>query len=180
MHLFVFTAVVFIGAQRKDRECRQDYRQVICQAEAPDLDLDIQYGKTNEPMDSLSHASGGDSELDEPMGSRERSCKWWDSESPDDSLTELDEPMDSPGHASCGDSESPDDSLTELESKTNYDDAIILSKAAQMVQMDMMILQFIFKGTLETGCQQNSFPQSLKTLVGMIIGEPNIVMQSSN
>lgn len=66
------------------------------------------------------------------------------------------------------------------ESKTNYDDAIILSKAAQMVQMDMMILQFIFKRTLETGCQQNSFPQSLKSLVGMIIGEPNIVMQSSN
>ncbi|VDI58330.1 Hypothetical predicted protein, partial [Mytilus galloprovincialis] len=100
------TDVVFIGAHLE-----QDYRQVcqVCYmlftltlyyttanilydappAEAPDLDLDIQYGKTDEPMDSLGQASGGDS-------------------------SELDEPMDSPGQASGGDSESSYASSTEL------------------------------------------------------------------
>ncbi|VDI23212.1 Hypothetical predicted protein [Mytilus galloprovincialis] len=65
--------------------------------------------------------------------------------------------------------------------RTNYDDeAILLSKAAQIVRKDMMAMQYIFNGTFKTGCQQNSVPQSWKTLVGMILGGPNIKMQSSN
>ncbi|VDH99471.1 Hypothetical predicted protein [Mytilus galloprovincialis] len=66
-----------------------------------------------------------------------------------------------------------------LATRTNYDDeAMILYKAAQIVRKDMMAMQYIFNGTFETGCQQNSVPQSLKTIVGMILGGPNIKMQS--
>ncbi|VDI50438.1 Hypothetical predicted protein [Mytilus galloprovincialis] len=69
-----------------------------------------------------------------------------------------------------------------MATRTNYDDkAILLSKAAQIVRKDMMAMQYIFNGTFETGCHnKTSVPQSLKTLVGMILGGPNIKMQSSN
>lgn len=63
----------------------------------------------------------------------------------------------------------------------NYDDdAMILSKAAQIVRKDMMKSHYIFQGSFEIGCQQKSVPQSLKTLIGMILGGPNIQTQSSN
>ncbi|VDI63778.1 Hypothetical predicted protein [Mytilus galloprovincialis] len=53
----------------------------------------------------------------------------------------------------------------------NYDDeALLLSKVAQIVRKDMIAMQYILNGTFETGCQQNSVPQLFKTLVGMILG----------
>ena len=45
-------------------------------------------------------------------------------------------------------------------SKIKYDDeAILLSKDARVERKDMMIMEFIFKGILETGCQNKAlFP----------------------
>lgn len=65
---------------------------------------------------------------------------------------------------------------------TNHydDDALILAKAAKIVRKEMMQTKYSFKGFFETDCQKNSVPQSLKTLVGMILGGPSIEMQSSN
>ncbi|VDI11877.1 Hypothetical predicted protein, partial [Mytilus galloprovincialis] len=64
---------------------------------------------------------------------------------------------------------------------SNYDDeAIILSKAAKIVRKDMMETNTSFKGFFETDCQKKSVPQSLKTLIGMILGGPNIETQSGN
>lgn len=64
---------------------------------------------------------------------------------------------------------------------SNYDDdAIILSKAAKIVRKDMMETNTSFRGFFETDCQKKSVPQSLKTLIGMILGGPNIETQSGN
>ena len=51
---------------------------------------------------------------------------------------------------------------------TNFDDeAIILSKAAQIVRKDMMEAKYHFNGSFDATCQQKSIPQSLKSLIGM-------------
>ena len=66
--------------------------------------------------------------------------------------------------------------------ETDYDDeAVILAKAAKIVRRDMFQLpKTTFTGTFEEDCQQKSVPQSLTSLVGMILGGPNIQTQSSN
>ncbi|VDI61335.1 Hypothetical predicted protein [Mytilus galloprovincialis] len=44
----------------------------------------------------------------------------------------------------------------------------------------MMETNTSFRGFFETDCQKKSVPQSLKTLIGMILGGPNIETQSGN
>lgn len=60
------------------------------------------------------------------------------------------------------------------------DEAMILSKAANIVRRDMFAIKSAFNGTFENNCQQESVPQSLLALIGMILGGPNIQTQSIN
>ena len=61
------------------------------------------------------------------------------------------------------------------------EEATVLARAAEIVRRD--ILQHdksAFTGSFSKECQQQSVPQSLMTLVGMIMTGPDIVRQSSN
>ena len=61
------------------------------------------------------------------------------------------------------------------------EEAIVLARAAEIVRRD--ILQHdksAFTGSFSKECQQQSVPQSLMSLVGMIMAGPNIIQQSSN
>ena len=54
-----------------------------------------------------------------------------------------------------------------LQKAKNFDDeAVILSRAATIIRKD------VFDGTFDAHCQDMSVPQSLKSLVGMILGGP--------
>ena len=57
---------------------------------------------------------------------------------------------------------------------------MVLLKAAKIVRRDVLNRKTSFSGTFERNCQKDSVPESLKTLVGMIIGAPDIKTQSSN
>tara|TARA_B110000881_G_C18590493_1_gene527633 strand:- start:311 stop:2080 length:1770 start_codon:yes stop_codon:yes gene_type:complete len=61
------------------------------------------------------------------------------------------------------------------------EEAIILARAADIVRRDILNHQkTIFNGAFSQECQQESVPQSLTTLIGMVMTGPNIVQQSSN
>jgi hypothetical protein len=63
--------------------------------------------------------------------------------------------------------------------EADYDDeAIHLAKAASAVRKDMLDLKQTFDGTFKTNCQEEAVPQSLQTLVNMILNGPNIKAQS--
>lgn len=66
--------------------------------------------------------------------------------------------------------------------ETDYDDeAIVLAQASQIVRRDMLNMKSEeFSGIFELECQHDSIPQSLVTLVKMILGGPSISMQSCN
>ncbi len=70
--------------------------------------------------------------------------------------------------------------------KTAYDrdfddDGIILAKAATIVRRDIFSKEkSVFTGSFDNSCQQKSVPQSLTTLVDMILGGPNINTKSGN
>ena len=55
------------------------------------------------------------------------------------------------------------------------DEAWILSQAAKIVQRNMFSTESKFQKSLENNCQQESTPQSLRSLVGMILGGSNIL-----
>jgi len=65
---------------------------------------------------------------------------------------------------------------------TNYDDeAIILAKAANIVRRDINRKgESQFSGEFTSMCQELSVPQSLSTLVAMVLDGPNIASQSSS
>ena len=58
--------------------------------------------------------------------------------------------------------------------------AMILSQAAKIIRQDVLNTTSKFSGTFENNCQRDSVPESLKTLIGMMLGGPNIQTQSSN
>ena len=65
----------------------------------------------------------------------------------------------------------------------DYDDeAVILSKAANIIRRDIFSdrTQTEFTGEFSEGCQQEYVPSSLKTLVGMILGGSNISNVTNN
>ncbi|WAQ99755.1 hypothetical protein MAR_024128 [Mya arenaria] len=58
------------------------------------------------------------------------------------------------------------------------DEAVILSRAANIVRQDVFDQDVdTFEGTFNEFCQDRCVPQSLKSLVGMILGGPNIKFQ---
>ncbi|CAC5367122.1 unnamed protein product [Mytilus coruscus] len=69
-----------------------------------------------------------------------------------------------------------------LKQATSYsdDEGIIIAKAAQIVRRNMFDTRYSFTGTFNDSCQQESVPQTLVSLVRMILGGPNIETQSSN
>ena len=60
------------------------------------------------------------------------------------------------------------------------DEACILSKAAKIVRRDMFSTESKFQKSLENNCQQESTPQSLRSLVGMVLGGSTIQTQTNN
>ena len=60
------------------------------------------------------------------------------------------------------------------------DEAWILSKAAKIVRRDMFSTESKFQKSLENNCQQEGTPQSLRSLVGMVLGGSNIQTQTNN
>ncbi|CAC5382291.1 unnamed protein product [Mytilus coruscus] len=70
-----------------------------------------------------------------------------------------------------------------LKQATSYscdDEGIIIAKAAKIVRRDMFDTRYSFTGTFNDSCQHESVPQTLVSLVRMILGGPNIETQSSN
>ena len=64
--------------------------------------------------------------------------------------------------------------------KEDFDDeAICLARAAKIVRIDIFQLQATFTG-YDEACQVNSVPQSLLTIVAMILDGPNIQSQSQS
>ena len=59
-------------------------------------------------------------------------------------------------------------------------EAMTLLKATRIIRRDIMNMKTKFNGLLKNNCQQQSVPHSLKTMVGMILGGPDIKTQSSN
>ena len=61
------------------------------------------------------------------------------------------------------------------------EEAIVLAKAAEIVRRDILNHEKTkFNGSFSQECQQESVPQSLMALIGMVMAGPNIVQQSSN
>ena len=65
--------------------------------------------------------------------------------------------------------------------KEDFDDvAVCLARAAKIVRIDIFQLQATFTGSFDEACQVNSVPQSLLTIVAMILDGPNIQSQSQS
>lgn len=63
----------------------------------------------------------------------------------------------------------------------DYDsEAMTILKAAKIIRQDILDKKSRFNGEFEINCQRNSLPESLKTVVGVILGIPDIKTQSSN
>ena len=56
-------------------------------------------------------------------------------------------------------------------------EAMTLLKATRIIRRDMLDTKSKFNGTFNNSCQQESVPESLKTLIGMILGGPDIKTQ---
>ena len=61
-----------------------------------------------------------------------------------------------------------------------HNEAMILLKATRIIRRDMLDTKSKFNGTFNNSCEQESVPETLKTLIGMILGGPDIKTQSSD
>ena len=59
-------------------------------------------------------------------------------------------------------------------------EAMTLLKATRIIHRDMSDTKSKFNATFNNSCQQESVPESLKTLIGMILGGPDIKTRSSD
>ena len=59
-------------------------------------------------------------------------------------------------------------------------EAMTLLKATRIIRRDMLDTKSKFNRTFNNSCQQESVPESLKTLIGMILGGTDIKTQSSD
>ena len=76
-----------------------------------------------------------------------------------------------------------DEVVTALQQACERDfdnEAMTLLKATRIIRRDMLDTKSKFNGTFNNSCQQQSVPESLKTLIGMILGGPDINTQSSD
>lgn len=65
--------------------------------------------------------------------------------------------------------------------KDDFDDeAMCLARAAKIVRRDMLQLHATFTGSFDESCQVNSVPQSLLSIVAMILDGPDIQSQSQS
>ena len=58
-------------------------------------------------------------------------------------------------------------------------EAMTLLKATRIIRRDMLETKSKFNGTFDNSCQQESVPESLKTLIGMILGGTDFKTQST-
>ena len=58
-------------------------------------------------------------------------------------------------------------------------DALILAKACDIIPRDVFELTQSFNGRFPVDCQEKAVPQSIATLVNMLLTEPNIKDQSA-
>ena len=66
-------------------------------------------------------------------------------------------------------------------SESDFDkEAMTLLKATRIIRRDMLDTKSKFNGTFNNSCQQESVPESVKTLIGMILGGRDIKTQSSD
>lgn len=59
-------------------------------------------------------------------------------------------------------------------------EAMILLKDRKIIRRDILAKKTKFNGTFESNSQQHEVPESLRTLVAMILGGPYIKIHSSN
>ena len=59
------------------------------------------------------------------------------------------------------------------------DEAICLAKAATIIRRDMLKKSFQFDGSFPSGCQEDSVPRNLVSLISMIIDGPNITKKET-
>ena len=60
-------------------------------------------------------------------------------------------------------------------------EAMLIAKTASIICRDLLNMdKSTFHGTFETNCQETSVPQSLRSLIEMIMGGASIEMQASN
>ena len=59
-------------------------------------------------------------------------------------------------------------------------EAMTLLKATWIIRKDMLEIKSKFNGTFDNSCQQESVPESLKTLIGMILGGTDFKTQSTD
>ena len=58
---------------------------------------------------------------------------------------------------------------------------MLIAKTASIIRRDLLNMdKSTFHGTFETNCQETSLPQSLRSLIEMIMDEASIRMQASN
>ena len=73
------------------------------------------------------------------------------------------------------------DALKSLKEQQDFDsEAVTLLKAAKIIRRDILNKGCSFDGTFNADCQGNAVPESLKTLIGMILDAPDIKTQSSS
>ena len=61
------------------------------------------------------------------------------------------------------------------------DDAITLANASKIIKREILKMENImFDGNFKTKCEEDSVPKSLVTLIGVLLGGPNILSQSNN
>ena len=60
------------------------------------------------------------------------------------------------------------------------EDAIHLAKAASILRKDMQAMHYSFDGSFDHDCQETSVPESVVSLINMILYGPNIESQASN
>ena len=71
--------------------------------------------------------------------------------------------------------------LKNASEKNTDSEAMVIAKAANIVRQDLLNLENSqFHGTFETNCQEASVPQTLRSLIAMIMGGTSIKTQSSN
>ena len=65
------------------------------------------------------------------------------------------------------------------DSNYNDEDIIHLVRASQIVRKEMFTSQYVFPGTFEHECEEDSVPQTLRTRIRMLLEDPSLVERST-
>ena len=63
-------------------------------------------------------------------------------------------------------------------SKNNDDDAVHLAGAANILRNDIFTKEYIFDGSLNSGCERDAVPESVFAFVRMVLKGPSIQHQN--